>query len=370
MMTSPIVFWLWAASTVLGGTRFDLSAESWVNPPTIRFADERTFVVLFFSTEDNHEETKEFFERLSKLKRRRNFFVLALSSEREERVRTFAKRLKVDVPLGAGSKSFRQFKVKRFPTLIMLERSSAKTPRWTEIGVNVLDKMVPAELGPGIVSGEFDDSSTQDELIRHAYDDPDTDECERALELLRTRMSAEEFLDLCDALLGEGDPATQRYGRIDYQRHSADPSIVEKRLKYPPSSLAKKSRREQPDDPRWSRLDQFEKDLPNKTVEQLWSDYQASLTDDPSDALMRMAIADRLEKHPDKNGARSMLKRMYPGEPDDGVRLHIVGSMADLSGPGDTDAADFLEAHVDQEENILWVRPLMLRTVRYLRTGE
>lgn len=351
-------------------TRFDLEAETWINAPVLRFPEDRSYAVLFFSTETNREATEKLeklIEKLEKAARGKVYLVMALSPDKEDRVRRLVTKLKVDLPVGAGSKSHRQFKIDDFPQLIILERASSQTVRWYALPGDRIDSLVPAETNDGLVSGGFDESSSNDVLTRYARQDPDDDQRERAIALLRGRMPTEEFLKLCDALLREGDPSLAPYGAIDYQRHLADPSITEKQPRFSPAALASQARRANPTDPRWTRVDEYDKALSGKSLDQVWIDYQSSLTDDPADLLIRKFIAIDLSNRADKVGARSMLMRMLPGEPDSLVRLHIVGAMTDVCAPGDLEAADFLEAHLAHETDIRNVRPLTRTSIRYLR---
>lgn len=350
--------------------QFELEAETWINAPVLRFPEDRSYAVLFFSTETNREETEKLeklMEKLGKAAKGKAYWVMALSPDKEDRVRRLVKKLKVDFPVGAGSKSHQLFKIEDFPQLIILERAASQTARWDALSIDRIDSLVPAEPTDGLVSGAFDQSSSNDVLTRYARQDPDNDQRERAVKLLREKMPTEEFLKLCDALLAEGDPSLAPYGAIDYQRHLADPSIIEKQPRFSAGALASQARRENPTDPRWTRVDEYDKALSGKTLDQVWIDYQSSLTDDPADLLIRKSIAIDLANRADKVGARSMLMRMLPGELDSLVRLHMVGAMTDVCAPGDLEAANFLEAHLAHETDIRNVRPLTRTSIRYLR---
>lgn len=350
--------------------RFDFEAETWIDPPAIRFPEDRSYAVLFFSNPTNREETetlKELFKKLEKLSRRKDFMVMALSPDKADPVRQLVKKLKVRLPVGADSESHRQFKIEDFPQLIILERGTDRTARWSTMSIQGIDSLLPGGASDGSTSEGFDQGSSIDTLTRHAYDDPDIGQRERALEILRGRMPSEEFLKLCDDLLAEGDPSQQAYGKIEYQRHLADPSITEKQPRLAPSALASQARRENPSDSRWSRVDDYEKGVNAKSLEQLWTDYQAASTDDPADLLIRREIASNLASRTDKIGARAMLMRMLPIENDAGVRVYVVGGMTDVCDQGDLEAAKFLEDYLPHETNILYIRPLVRSSIRYLR---
>ncbi|MBI1824919.1 MAG: redoxin domain-containing protein [Planctomycetes bacterium] len=366
------------AITVGGAEReakqVELEAETWINAPAIVFPDNRSYVVLFFSTEsdkEKREETEKLIEKLQKVAKRKDYLVILLSPNKEAAVRRFIKKEKIEFPVGSGTKSNKQFKIEDYPKLIILERTAdGKLAPWNDMPVNYLDSLVPGETSSGLDSGAFDEGSPTETLTRYAREDPSDDSREKALEILRGRMSIEAFLKLCGSLLAEANPATQTYGKIEYQRQLADPSVTEKQPRYSPCALASKARRANPSDVCWARVNEYEQAVSGKPLNQLWTDYHASATDEPSDLLIRMSIVDDLANRTDKAGARSLLMQMFPLETDFAVRLHVVGSMMDACGPGDTEAADFLEAQLAHETNIRSVRPLMLATIHYLHTGE
>ncbi len=84
----------------------EISARRWFNPHTIRVPEERTYVLLFFSTIQGKDETKRYLARLGKLRHQRDIVVMGLSAESTKRVGTFVKKHEIQFPVGAESKTY------------------------------------------------------------------------------------------------------------------------------------------------------------------------------------------------------------------------------------------------------------------------
>lgn len=349
--------------------RYEFEARDWITSPAYRFPENRNFAIYFFpNPEDSKQytELEKSFEDLEKLAKRKDFLVMALTPAHDERLQKFIRKAKVDFAVGCGSDAHKQFKLEKLPKLVILEQGAQQTATWNAIEMTGIESLLPAESDNGLVSGEFNDQSSLDILRQHARFDTDNDQRERAVKILRQRMPTEEFLRLCDEMLAEGDPSLPPYGAIDYQRHLADPSIPEKQARFPASSIASQERRANPTNPKWARIDEFEKVAAQKSIGELELEFRNSSTSDPSDLLIRRTIADELATRSEKADARAIIMRFLPAEPDEGIRLRLVGAMTDVCSPGDREAVQFLEQCLAQEKNIRSVRPLLLTSIRYL----
>lgn len=357
----------------------EISANHWFNPITIRVPEERTYMLLFFSTVQGKDETKRYLTRLDKLRRKRDTVVMGLSAESSERVDKFVEKHGIRFPVGAESKAYKRFLIKKFPMLVVLdfaERAThAQGMAWS---LDQLDDYVGrSDDDVGFISGEFDEASSTAQLEDHARHDPDTARRRRALELLRDRMEESAFIELCDNLLESADSHLMR-GEIAYQRQLADPTVLDKEPFVAPSVQAGRSRRENPDAPQWDRLREYEISASELSTEQLVADFFDHQTDamDPESLLIRREIASRFNtisedgSVDEKADARAKLMSMLPGETDAAVRLWLVGALWTTTVPGDLEVADFLTEQLKTEPNVRSVRPMMETVIRCLQTGE
>jgi len=353
--------------------RIELQAESWLNPLSIRVPEDRTYVLLFFSTVQERE-VKPWIEKLNTIDRREDVVVIGLSAESKERVSKFVEQQKVRFAVGAKSKAYKKFDIKRFPQVIVLSpkgRSGAIAPE--TIDLERLDRRFPPppEKAP-LTSGAFDEGSPLELLRRHAREDSERSESLRALGMLRKRISPEEFLDFCDQLLDQEENVFRR-GNVLFQRQLGDPSIPEseKEPLLSPSSDARRMSRENPDDPQWVPVREYIDGADKRTAEQLFQDYLDHPGDNPADVMIRRNIPDYLARTPDKQRARELLMQMFPMESDAATRMGIAFSFAgEVCQPGDFEVADFLEQQLQTERNVRTARPAMEYVIRYLRTGE
>lgn len=351
--------------------RIHLQAEAWLNPMTIRVPDDRTYLLFFFSTVQERE-VKPWIEKLNKIDRREDVVVIGLSAESKERVAKFVEQQKLEFVVGAKSKSYKRFDIKRFPQVVVISpegRDPTVAPEAVEL--ERLDRRFATspEL-ERLTPGAFEDDSPLELLRRHAREDSENKL--RAMGLLRKRVSSDEFMDFCDRLL-EDEENVFRRGDIHFQRQLADPSIPEneKEPLLPPSSDARRLSRENPNDPQWIPVREYVENADERTIEQLFQDYLEHSGDSPADVMIRRVIPDYLARSPDKRRTRELLMQMLPIEPDAATRMTIAFSFAnEVCQPGDFEVADFLETQLETEKNIRTTRPAMEYVIRYLRTGE
>lgn len=359
-----------ASLNAVGKKAVDLQAEAWFNPSSIRVPDDRTYVLFFFMTFQK-DDPGRWIAMLNKLHRRRDVVVVGLSPESKERVEKFIKKRKVRFTIGAQSRAYKDFKIKRFPQLVILQSGArGEQSRWTVPDTASLSEWFPdVPLDEPLESGAFNEKSAVELLKRHAREDADYSEQKRAVKLLREKLPPEEFMDFCDEILAyEYRPALR--GAISYQKHLADPNAPVKEPLLAPSVRASHSFKKNANDPKWNPYHDYFSQIDDRTSEQLVQDFYDHRTDDPIDLLIRRGLPYELVKRPDKENVRSSLMQILLDEPDSAVRQRIVGALSEVCGPGDFEAADFLDTQLKTETNIRVVRPMMEYVIRYLRTGE
>lgn len=353
-------------------SRVELQAETWFNPPSIRIPEDRTYVLLFFSTLQERE-VKPWVEQLNKIARHKDVVVVGLSPESKERVSKFVDEQKIKFTVGSKSAAYKRFKMKCFPQVVVIPPQKCDKAISPEVlDLEHFDRRFPAPRGAEpLTSGAFDDDSPVDLLRQHAREDSDRGESLRALGLLRKKLSTEEFLDFCDQLLAQEENVFRR-GNVQFQRRLADPSIPEneKEPLLAPASQAMHMCRENPDDPQWAPVRDYVDRVTERTAEELFQDYLDHAGDNPADLMIRRASADHLGSTSDKPRARELLMQMLPMEQDAVIRMSMVFGFTESCQPGDFDVADFLEQQLQTEKNYRSVRPAMEYVIRYLRTGE
>lgn len=360
----------------------EIVAGGWIYPGSVhlQIPDERRHVILFFSTLQDSRQTLRYFEELRKIGEARDVAVLALSPESKKRVEKFAAKYKPRIPIGYGSRSYkdRRCKVERFPAVRVVDPQRPAMSEFEAIYSPAQLVAYAETLEPRTVlaSGAFDASAPVERLEAHARGDADEMQRRRAVELLRARLPAAEFMALCDDLLESAEGVTLR-GAIAYQRHLADPDAPEKEPLSPPSALARQARRESPDDPMWLDVSEYEAMAAELSPSELAADFLTFQEDalDPVNLLIRREIASRFNTisesgtAEEKAEARLQIMDIFPGEPDAAVRLWLVGALWSTTAPGDLEVADFLTEQLAAEPNIRSVRPMMETVIRCMRTG-
>ncbi len=376
-MISSLVYAVLCVSVLpgLGDNATELKARAWFQPASIRLPDERTYVLLFF-TSLQPREVAPLIAKLNKLHRRKDVVVVGLSPESEARVKKFIDQEKIRFTVGAGSPTYRDFKIKRFPQVLVVEPSRGeKRGERVFLDMESLDRRfrtAPEE--QTMESGGFESDSPVELLRRHALGDENDRERARAVGLLRKRLDATEFMQLCDEIL-EREYAPSLRGAVAYQKHLADPSIEQKEELFAPSVLGRKDLRANPEDPKWDPVYRYYEGVADRSADDLFDDYLARLTDDAVDVQIRNSIPRYLERLGESDAAarpiaRRHLMEMLTSEPDAAIRQRIVGALGILCSPGDFEAADFLEKRLQTETNVRLVRPMMEYHIRRLRTGE
>ncbi len=349
----------------------ELKPGAWINAPTVRVPDDRTYVLLFFTT-FQERETRPFLVEVNKLRGRSDTVVIGLSAESKERVKKFVEKHKIRFAVGAASRAYKRFDIKKFPRVVILKQDADQTRTATTFAKpDWLASWFPQTHPlPRLKPGAFDDVSSVERLTRYALtcEDDDSDR-KRALNILRSKLPAEEFMRLCDQILEDEFRPGPR-GAVAYQKHLADPGAPDKEPLYAPSVRARQHMQASADDPKWDRVHDYYLRIDERPSEQLVEDFSDPLTEDPADLLIRKGIPTAMEKRPDREFVRQSLMRMLPDEPDFVVRARIVGAFLDVCTPGDFACADFLDEQRKTETNIRAVRPMMEYTIRYLRTGE
>jgi len=359
----------------------EITARHWLNPHTIRVPDERTYVVLFFSTIQGKKETRRYVSQLDKMRKKRNVVVMGLSAESSRRVEKYVKEKQIRFLVGAESQAYRQFRIKKFPALVVLDPKQRASGAAGEIvPINDLEEYLglPEEdANEPLVSTKFNSESSIEVLQQNARYNSDKYQRQRAIDMLRGRMNPKEFMSLCDELLASAESSTMR-GHIAYNKHLADPSIKDKEPYLAPGILAGQARRKNPDAPEWQRVRDYEAIVDALSPEQLAADFFDNQVDasDEQSLLIRREIGNRFNHisetgSPDEKAvARDLLMQMIPGEPDAAVRLWLVGALWSTVSAGNTEVGDFIEEQLKTEPNIRSVRPLMETVLRCMRTGE
>lgn len=357
----------------------EIRANHWFNSFTIRVPENRSYVLMFFSTVQGKEETKRYLSRLSRIQHAGEVVVVGLSAESSKRVGAFVTKHKIQFPVGAESRDYKRFGIKRFPAIVFIDggnqRHRGKLPVWS---IDQLEDYVNLpHAGSALDSSDFDADSSLESLVEHTRRNPDDMARRRALTLLRDQMEVGAFMALCDELLESAEEMTLR-GNIAYQRHLANPNEPLKEARVSPSTLARRARRETIGGAEWQRIRDYEANATGLSQDQLVADFfdNQDREMDSEGLLIRREIASRFNSIAEdgtveeKRAAKSNLMKILPGEPDAAIRLWLVGALWSTTAPGDLAVADFLTEQLQSEPNIRSVRPMMETVIRCMRTGE
>ncbi len=358
----------------------ELRAETWLNHLSLRLPEDRTSVLYFFVTFQK-EDVDTLVARLNKANKREDTVVIGLTPQGAETVEPYVEKHKIDFAVGARSSSYRDFKVKRFPQVVVIEPPRKGEPpevvvlsdgsfdRW----LGPIDEAVAEADGPS--DAEIGETMPTDALRTVAHRSASRKELGAALGHLRTRLPIEEFTELCASLAQEhgGDPFLR--AEVAYRQQQADPSRVAKEPRFAPSVEAYHAYRSDPAAAKWEPVRDFAEAMGDRAVEDLSRDYYAYLGDSPGELLIRRkiisALGSRARDEPAvRDRLREDLKDMLLSESDFANRLRVAWTFADVCEPGDFETASFLEAQLATEPNVRHVRPALEYVVRYLRTGE
>lgn len=379
-MVARVIFLALVASgaTGRGDPPLELDAKVWWRPPPIRVPDDRTYVVLFFTTVQE-EKVAPLIRRLNRMDQRKDVVVVGLSPQEAGRVEAFIKRHNVRFAVGAGSRTHKnkRFAFKEWPHLVVVRQ-----PIHDELVIVPLSDLSaveallppPESAEPSVASGGFDENLPAEVLREHVLGDPDQSARLEALRLLREKMPPGDFMRFCDEImdLDRGPDANDItwWGHVGYEKHLADPDVPEKQPVWAPSVKVSHEYHQTPNDPRWRAFERYVEAIDARSAQELRADFFAHLTDQPDDLLIRREIARHIGQCADTENARRILMELIPGEPDFVIRQRLVGGLMDVCEVGDVEVADFLEQRLAEEDNIRFVRPMMRYVLRYLRTGE
>lgn len=365
----------------------DVRAENWVGQLTLRFPEDRDWVVLFFDwplrksaqgVEDYHKLAGYVRELNAMVSKNREVLVFALTPAREEALASFREKLEPRFPIGTRSLSYKNFKISNVPTALLLSRAKgvageyddpAALTRWWK---DVLSAKPPPSQEDAVSPFEVRDWSFFEELDRPdlekyvrdcAFNPSNGKNTRRALEMLRMRMAPGDFMALCDEL-SDFVPGRTVYnvGAILYERHLADPAVEEKQPDEAPSSEVDRQWRADPDDARW---DLYRAAAAEFRAHPMWGEedvvafYKRHLTDMENDVMTRSWVAGELRNRNDPDLLPALM-RMIDLEPDPRIRAINVLLMGALSPPGQPDVLRFVQEKLKTEANILFARAALL----------
>lgn len=372
-----------------------LQAEAWRGRLSLEFPARREWVVLFFEwpipkSDDRVEKAKllkAYVEKLNELARKRSdVLIVGLTTAKDVELQPFYKALKPAFPIGLQSTGYRRFDVKSFPELRTFTFNASENAADVKVILTAaaLDDVLPPAMeqpsGPTATPEDLDSRETADlkDLVETLTGDVtqagmvQVPQFEEALKLLRIRMDSVEFMDLCDDLKEQ----TPGYGiylrRIAYERHMADPAILEKQSDDSPGGPILHEWRLTREDPKWSKVSAFFEALDKiepLTTEAIVDQYKTVMTDEPCDVVIRSWYSDHLVSK-----GRFVLQglfRLYDLEADPRIRGKIANDISKLAQqPGDPEVISFFEEKLQTEENIFWVRPILESQLYWLHGGK
>lgn len=374
-----------AAANAAGGV--SLRAEKWLNGPTLRHPEDRSYVILFFNVHDQDRDTapvslKElgrFVGELNKLSLRRpDVLVLGLTAHTEKQIARFMVEFKPRFAIGVQSLSYKRFRVEKFPTVVVIPRRDGDMadPPWSALDSTALDA-IPEKLGPPREQADIPlEELSNEELMHRIKENPDplreiVPILADALELLRTRMDAEDFMRFCDEIEYQiGYTGSIWVGRVRYERHLADPTILEKQPRRTRLSEVLASWRASRDDPTWASFSEFSKanSHDSRKPGRLIDLYRAHMTEDANDLLIRHDLTFPFNTLNDPAFIDD-LKGMLDIEPDPILRSRILICIVQCASRDDTELLPYLEGKLAGETNIYWARPTLEMVIDHLRTG-
>lgn len=343
------------------GDSKSITAGEWINPLHLRLPDERTWVLFFFRTRypetANKAELRRKLEtlvkRLNQLSReRRDLMIVGLTEESRDDIQGFLAETQPRFAIGVRSPTHKTFGVEDFPSVIVVRRENVEVAASPDRWESLLPPLAPDSGAPPL------DELTIEELQERVTRDPTAlsivdGEAGQALERLRLRLAPEEFMAYCDQIEHAGGVDAVWTGRVRYQKHLADPNVVEKLPFGTPASDAAGEWRRSRDDPRWAPMRAFFEEFNNRrsvTVESVVEAHHAHLTDDPNDLLIRFWLAQSVRDRKDV-GLLPALRAVYDAEPDAVVRSQILLGMCELAPTGDAETLRFLEERMKTESH-------------------
>jgi len=277
------------------------------------------------------------------------------------------RRHRVRFTVGAGSRSNRDFGIKRLPALVQI--GPKRDGEVQSIDIDSLDSLVPA----------FEDYTAADlrrltepwqlqALIESRADDHVR---RPAVKKLYEMLGSDAFIEFAETRLGvENNPWVR--GTLEFYR---DLALGMQRDDDGPTALgiAVRAYKSNPDGPEWAAVRKFEERLRRgMTAEELIKAYQEHASQEAVDLIIRQHAAIELGYPSEENrkAVRDTLMEMLKAEPDPSVRMYLTISLSEVCETGDNEAADLIEQMARVESNILLVRPVMEYLAYYIRTGD
>lgn len=372
---------VWPTILLAGGQSPELQAVRWFNNPVFRLEDDRKVLLFFFDIDPNKDarETLRHVEQINVLTKQKDWVVIGLTSARPSEVESFIREHRVRFTVGAGSKSSRDYKVDRFPRLIVVDRKSGKretgeaAPGFSEMDLEALTRMNRSAAPQA--SDFWPELSKMDVAELRDYLESDAHGMDRAGAVghLFEQMGNEEFVRYAeDRIKVETDPWAR--GKLRYYAEVArgvradddGPS---------PSARALTAMNEDPTNEIWAPIRAYEAlpEAERADADKVFSIYQSSSGDSPVDSLIRRAATTDLWRRCASSHqpvVRKRLLQIAAADPDASIRMIACMALGKVCAVGDTEAADFLESLAEHEPETVRTKPMMEYVSHYLRTGQ
>lgn len=299
--------------------------------------------------------------RLSKVAGRRDLLVIGLTQSTRSAVDRVLRNLEISFAVGYGSRSDRDFGIKRTPAMILVKRGAKLTT--SEISSEELDTFVPEWMSPEASAAQFTDEW---ELRQFVEGPGDSLERRQAVKLLYDKLPPDEFIQLADELIeSESNPDVRC--RAMYWKRVAQGEDLEYQV-LAPSMSYEQQLQAAPNDPAWREISSFPLES-LKNPEVALETYAAHMSEAPADVLLRKRCVEIFTSISDKPAIRAAMMRLLPLEPDFGIRGLLTSALVQSCEVGDLEAADLLSKLAESEDNLYHVRPWMENSAIYLRTG-
>ncbi len=344
----------------------EIQARYWFNNPVFRLHDDRTVVLWFFSLKDRRRsgELEQTVRALRRVAANPRVVVIGLTPDRRSAAQRFIRKYRVPFTIGAGSRSHRDFGVRRLPALLRIDRRGRSEPE--PLTVEELSSLEP-DYGQWQPS-DLSRLTTPWQLRALIESEADGRIRRAAVARLYELSEAREFARWAEGQVSrEPDPWVR--GALDMYRDRA--LGVERRDDEPsPSAAAYRQYRANPDVPEWESVRQFIDQTRN--TQQLVEQLARHGGDAPADLVIRRLAVESLSlvSEQERPVARKALMELLVDEPDPSVRLLAVMALSEVCEPGDEEVASLLDALARREPNTYRVRPMMEYISYYLRTGD
>ncbi len=345
----------------------ELSAHYWFNNPVFRLHDDRAIVLWFFSLKNQRPgaELERTILTLRRIAANPDVVVIGLTPDRRAAVQRLIRKYGIPFTIGAESRSYRDFGIRRLPALLRIDRRGGDRAEPIEIGD--LTELAPDYQRWG--SADLAQLTTPWQL-RALIESQAEGKLRRAgVGRLYEMSDPQEFAGWAAQWMPhEPDPWVR--GALDLYRDRAL-GIERHDDELSPSAAALREYRANPDAPEWLPVRSFFATRPN-SVDELMQALKQHKGNSPVDLVMRRRVVDALMDVPQaqKPQARTALMQLLPGESDPSIRLLATMALGEICQPGDEEVAQLLEALAQEEANTWRVRPMMEYVSYYLRTGE